>query len=771
MTRTALAGLVALTALLVVTLLDLAPPAPSPAGAPAAAFSAARAHEHVRAIARAPHPVGTAEHTRVREHLVAELRDLGLEVRVQEGVGVLPLSSPNGAIPMGTMRNIVAVRPGTAPTGRVVVAAHYDSVEAGPGAADDGAGVATILEVARALPTGLRNDVVFLITDGEEDGLLGAEAFIREDPLAKGTVVVLNQEARGVRGTVQMFRASPGSAPLISLYGAHAPHLSADSAFAAILSVLPNNTDFHVFDEAGWLGLDSAFIGGGAYYHTALDDPAHLDLGSLQMMGDNALALTRTLAGTDLTTLKSGDESVYFTLPGVLVRYPLWLELPIAVGALALAAALVWTLRRRGRTSLPRTLAGAGLALLPVVGAGAAGFAVMPLLTLFRPEYSEMLTGDPYRPWLYQAGLLAFTAAVVLAWRLVLRRVGPAALAAGALLLVAVLGLVFAALLPGGSHTLSWPALFAALGWLVSTRLRGTGWRAVALTLGLAPAAVLLGATAVVTMDVGLAIGGIIAAPHFAMLLMLLLPLVQPVLPPDEPSRPLDEPGRPLVEPGRPGDGRSVASGAQAVKHRRAALPLLTAVIVTVGLVAAGLLVDRFDAAHPRQTRLAYALDTATGEAVWGSRSETPSADSKRFFAAEGWATRPAQAAALRAPELSVVKDETTGGHRTLTLRLKPTGDAPVTGLTIMSSEGAKPVSDSTIGPITVNGRRLSRATGFAYHAPPEELEVTLVLPPGPARLQAYEQGHNLSAIPGYQPAPDTIIMYPQSTIFRVHQL
>ena len=101
---------------------------------------------------------------------------------------------------------------------------------------------------------------------------------------------------------------------------------------------------------------------------------------------------------------------------------------------------------------------------------------------------------------------------------------------------MAVLGLVFAALLPGGSHTLSWPALFAALGWLVSTRLRGTGWRAVALTLGLAPAAVLLGATAVVTMDVGLAIGGMIAAPHFAMLLMLLLPLVQPVLPPDEPK-------------------------------------------------------------------------------------------------------------------------------------------------------------------------------------------------------------------------------------------
>jgi hypothetical protein len=227
-----------------------------------------------------------------------------------------------------------------------------------------------------------------------------------------------------------------------------------------------------------------------------------------------------------------------------------------------------------------------------------------------------------------------------------------------------------------------------------------------------------------------------------------------------------------LVEQDRPGDGRGVApEAAPAPKPRRAALPLLTAVVVTVGLVAAGLFVDRFDAAHPRQTRLAYALDTATGEAVWGSRSAAPSADSERFFATKDWATRPAQAADLRAPELSVIKDETAGGGRTLTLRLKPTGEAPVAGLTVMSPEGAAPVSYSTIGPITVNDRRISTGTGFAYHAPPEELEVTLVLPAGPARIQAFEQGHDLSILPGYQPMPETIVMYPQTTVFRVHTL
>ena len=50
--------------------------------------------------------------------------------------------------------------------------AHYDSVPFGPGAADDGAGVVTLLETARALKAGppLKNDVIFLFTDGEEAG-------------------------------------------------------------------------------------------------------------------------------------------------------------------------------------------------------------------------------------------------------------------------------------------------------------------------------------------------------------------------------------------------------------------------------------------------------------------------------------------------------------------------------------------------------------------------------------------------------------------------
>src|SRR5690606_26753261 len=91
----------------------------------------------------------------------------------QEAVGVSP-EEFGGAASVGRVHNVSAVIEGTAPTGRIVLAAHYDSVPSGPGAADDGAGVAAILEAARALQAGgpPENDVVLLLTDGEERGLL-----------------------------------------------------------------------------------------------------------------------------------------------------------------------------------------------------------------------------------------------------------------------------------------------------------------------------------------------------------------------------------------------------------------------------------------------------------------------------------------------------------------------------------------------------------------------------------------------------------------------
>src|SRR5262245_61649567 len=66
------------------------PPRALPAGAPAESFSAARALRHVEAIAREPHPLGSAAEEPVRAYIMDELRKLGLEPEIQRPRDVDP---------------------------------------------------------------------------------------------------------------------------------------------------------------------------------------------------------------------------------------------------------------------------------------------------------------------------------------------------------------------------------------------------------------------------------------------------------------------------------------------------------------------------------------------------------------------------------------------------------------------------------------------------------------------------------------------------------
>ena len=202
-------------------------PKPVPATAQAGMFSAERAMADVRAIAAVPHPLGSKANQAVRDRLVARMAALGLSPEVHPGVGVF--YRPNGKSPViggGRVENIIGVLPGRdrmAPA--VALMAHYDSVPGSPGAADDAAGVASALEIVRALKTyGVpARDVVVLLTDGEEDGLLGADAFFNRDAAAKHIGFIFNMEARGTAGRVQMFQTGAGMARRSTCFGAPRP--------------------------------------------------------------------------------------------------------------------------------------------------------------------------------------------------------------------------------------------------------------------------------------------------------------------------------------------------------------------------------------------------------------------------------------------------------------------------------------------------------------------------------------------------------------------
>ncbi len=161
----------------------------------------------------------------------------------------------------------------------------------------------------------LRNDVLFVITDGEEDGLLGASAFVAENPAAKDVRVVVNFEARGNAGESQMFETSAGNGRLVQIFAQASPHPSGSSLTYEIYKHMPNDTDMTVFKKAGAAGLNFAFIGHWEAYHTPLDNAGVLDRGSLQQHGENALSLARRFGNADLTQLEDRD-SVYFSIPG-----------------------------------------------------------------------------------------------------------------------------------------------------------------------------------------------------------------------------------------------------------------------------------------------------------------------------------------------------------------------------------------------------------------------------------------------------------------------
>ncbi|WP_420116416.1 M28 family peptidase [Micromonospora sp.] len=754
----ALAALLALVAVGAAMLVTLATPTPRPVDAPADEFSAGRASRTVQTVAQRPHPAGSAANDQVREHLVGVLSGLGLQTEVQDTVApeAGQLSGAAGGATFARVRNVVARLPGTASTGRVFLVAHYDSVQTGPGGNDDAAGTSTVLEVARALAAGPRprNDVVFVLTDAEEACLCGAAAFAASHPLAADGGVVLNLEARGSTGPVIMFETSRNNAELVAAFGRGAPHPVGTSFAVEIYRALPNDTDFTAFLDNDFVGLNAAYIDGGAIYHTPLDTPAAMDRGSLQMHGDNALGLAREFGRADLTALKSGHDATYFPVPGGLVRYPGWLTWPLAALAVLGVLVLGWQVRHTGRAGTGRLFAGFGLALVPIVAAPVAAQLLWAGITALRPGYAELL--DPYRPVWYRLAVVALAAAILLTWyALTRRRVGPAALAVGGLGWLALLGVVLAALVPGGAYLATLPALAGALAGLVALRTRIDGpWPVVAVTLAGAVAVVILLPTVVLLFPaLGMAMGGVAAL--FAVLLGL---AALPVLD--------------LLHPAAGGQRGMVAARAR----RLGALPAVAAALAATLFAGVGLAVDRFDADHPVPTHLMYALDADTNEAQWLTREADPQSWTAGYVdgpaAVDGFPGLgdpdlrggPAPAANLTAPTVQVLADTTAGGLRTLRLRLLPQRTVRLATLHVDATTAEVTRAEVAGREVPVGrqpGAEEAKADrwgfGIVFHAPPADgVEITLTVVPraGQVAVRAMDASDGLAGLPGFRQRP-----------------
>ncbi|WP_223645646.1 M20/M25/M40 family metallo-hydrolase [Corallococcus sp. EGB] len=432
-------------------------PEPVPASAPGERFSAARAREHLRFIGAEPHAIGTPRHAAVRDYLQARLGELGAEVQLQREAVFAPAQGVPR--PAANVENIVGrlrAKDGAKGT-TVMLVAHYDSVPTGPGASDNGAAVASILEVARALQQGpaLAGDVLFLFTDAEEQHLLGSTAFAASHPWARESGVILNVDARGNAGPLLMFEVSPGGGWLVRRLAEEAPDVGAGSLFTAVYQRMKNATDFTALRQGGWQGLNFANVEGTQAYHSRKETVDVVSDGLLQQQGDTLLALTRRISRE--ASVPQGEELIYFNAGPLRVHYPRAWAVPLALVWVGLFVFAVFRARRRKQLRVWAVFREA--AVLLVVGFLASSLTRLswPLLKVLQPAFRAVSRSETQDNARFFLAVVLLVMAVMGVGLFLRRRAPVLELAAGGCVPWAVLCVLVSVVLPGASALFLWP--------------------------------------------------------------------------------------------------------------------------------------------------------------------------------------------------------------------------------------------------------------------------------------------------------------------------
>jgi hypothetical protein len=451
------------------------PPAPQPASAPGDVFSAQRAASVLKELVGtgAPHPLASAADATIRAQLVRHLNELGIATELQEGWAC------DTSLACGRVVNIIGRIEGTEPaSASVLLAAHYDSVPAGPGAGDDGVGVASILEIARILKQqpARRHPIILLIDEGEEAGLLGARLFVAERPEAHAIKAAVNLDARGDTGPSLMFETGQATNWSLRMFADVVARPMSNSIYYFVYKLLPNDTDFTVFKDAGYEGFNFALIGDVERYHTPQDRFENLELGSLQHQGQNALSVVQALAMADLASRPTAGAVFFDVFSRTLWHWPAswspWL-------GLALTAALVYALiaiKRRVGVSVP-SIAYALAALL--LGWAGAVISCAVLLTIVRAG-GGVPSASAYSWAAFPQGMHAACIALALlapAWaaKMFRRRIDAWSLWLAYLKLQAALALVCALRFPELSYLFFSPALAGLIAALLTIGLLRLG--------------------------------------------------------------------------------------------------------------------------------------------------------------------------------------------------------------------------------------------------------------------------------------------------------
>jgi hypothetical protein len=609
-----------------------------------------------------------------------------------------------------------------------------------------------LLETGRALQAGppLRNDVVFVFTDGEELGMAGARAFVGGHPWAKEAGIVVNFEARGSTGPSTLFETINGDRWPVDQFD-RVEHANGSSLLPAIYRLMPNDTDLSAFKSTRVPGLNFAFAEKWSNYHSPRDSVEAIDPRSIQHHGEYALALANRFGNLDLNVVPSGNAT-FFNFAGWMVAYP-EARAPFITGiAVLFLVAGIFAGFRKKLLTVRGLLASF---IVTAVSAAAAGFLITLLLRVADGYIRQ--SAAFFESESYGAGVVLLALAVAgFCYSVLSNRTSFANVHYGALMCWALLGATTTILMPGASYVFTWSLIAGvAMSYFLFSKggiREGSGrWLAVA---GVASVPILLLVTPIVQQILIASARrfGFIAAALTALGMGLLLPCY-----------------------------RLIAS------RRRYLAP---AVLGAAGLILIGgtISVAKPSQAYPKDDHVFYLANLDRGSAAWATLEKKEDAWTSQFFGGEGaigqlaefcpdWlypgATilkRDAQKVEMEPPTVEVVSDEPNHGERRrLKLRISSPSRSPEVSVFVES--------DAELGDATLDGAGLQNGgaqTAFkqwtggetgtsrrpqlslrCYGIPEGGANLTLDTRAGSTvTIHLFERRYNLPGVPGLEIAP-----------------
>ncbi len=431
---------------------------------------------HVQKMCSKRHFTGTGSHTEVLNYLVRQLELMGLETEVQQTMAITP--KWRAAV---QVHNVIARIKGTNPNRKaLVLLSHYDSApSSSKGASDDGSGVAVILEVVKKYlekKIKAENDIIILLTDAEELGLLGARAFVNQHPWIKDVGLVLNFEARGSGGPSYMLvETNTGNSRMVRAFNrAASARPVASSLMYSIYKMLPNDMDMTVFrEEADKMGFDFAFIGDHFDYHTAQDKPERLDKATLLQQMDYLSATLLHFKDEDLSALRSDEDAVFFNIPfcGLFI-YPFSWVWPMGILALVLLLAFLIIGVRQGKIKPLNVLYSFVVYLSLLIIVGLITWLFWKFMLLIHPHYSDILQGFTYNGYAY-IGVVVFMSIGMwgICYQYLLMRKTAYESVSGPLIIWVLINLLIAGYLKGAGYFVV-PLLFSLTGLILALLIK-----------------------------------------------------------------------------------------------------------------------------------------------------------------------------------------------------------------------------------------------------------------------------------------------------------